>query len=229
MVSEALGPQASSVLIASIALTLALTPVSAQVGMATGRRLARALTLRQQTPSAPTVAATPDMKPIIIVGLGDTGRRVSEALRFFERPAIAIEGDADRFSAAVADGYEALFGEASDMRFMETIGVHEARAIVLTAARYEISSEVTPIVRERYPHLTRYVAASSEADAVLHAGLGMRPILDNDPLPGLQLAKAVLRFAGVQEADVESWATGEIERANAVADGMAGPIAVPAA
>lgn len=228
-VSEALGPQASSVLIASIALTLALTPISAQVGMATGRRLARALTLKRPTPASPATATTPEMKPIIIVGLGDAGRRVSEALRSFDKPAIAIESDADRFSAAVADGYEALYGEASDMRFMETIGVHEARAIVLTAARYEISSEVTPIVRERYPHLTRYVAASSEADAVLHAGLGMRPILDNDPLPGLLLAKAVLRFAGVEEADVESWSTAEIERANAVADGMAGPIALPAA
>lgn len=230
-VSGTLGPKASSVLIASIALTLALTPVSAQVGMATGRKLARTMTLKR--PAAAAAATSPALseagKPIIVVGLGEAGRRVSEALRFFEQPAIAIDGDADRFSAAVADGYEALFGAASDMRFMETIGAQEARAIVLTMARYDISSELTAMVRERYPHLTRYVAASNEAEAVLHAGLGMRPILDNDPLPGLLLAKAVLRFAGVAEADIEAWGAAEVERATAVADGLAGPIAAPAA
>jgi hypothetical protein len=73
------------------------------------------------------------------------------------------------------------------------------------------------------------VAASNEAEAVLYAGLGMRPILDNDPLPGLLLAKAVLRFAGVAEADIEAWGAAEVERATAVADGLAGPIAAPAA
>ncbi len=231
--SGALDSRTSSMLIAAIALTLALTPLTAHFGMAGGRMLARAKAARKTALGGMPVPASPmprsGAQPIIIVGMGEIGRRVSEALRAHDQDVIAIERDPDQFTAAMADGYEALFGEAADLRFMDTIGAEKARAIVLTSARYEISTAVTPIVRERYPQLTRYVSAVNEAEAVSHAELGMRPVVDNGVLPGLMLAKSVMRFAGVADEDVDAWSAAEIERATATADGLAGPLAAPVA
>lgn len=236
-VSGALESHISSVLITAIALTLALTPVAAHFGMAGGRELARAMAASKQGApvaavvaggASPSLLVKPDAQPIIVVGMGPVGRRVSEALRAHDQDVIAIEHDPEQFTAAVADGYSALFGEASDLRFMETIGANKARAIVITSPRYAVSAAVTPMVRERYPDLTRYVSAGSEAEAVSHATLGMRPVVDNGALPGLALAQSVMRFAGVADDEVLSWSRDEIERATATADGLAGPTAAVA-
>jgi hypothetical protein len=232
-VAGALDTRVSSMLIAAIALTLALSPRAAHFGMAGGRMLARATAARRTM--APNAAAPSPIvsrhgaQPIIVVGMGEIGRRVSEALRSQDQDVIAIERDPDQFTAAVADGYQALYGDAGDLRFMETIGADKARAIVVTSARFDISEAVTPTVRERYPHLARYVSAVSEAEAVAHAQLGMRPVVDNGALPGLMLAKSLMRFAGAPDEDVEAWSAAEIERATAQADGLGGPLAVPAA
>jgi Kef-type K+ transport system membrane component KefB len=226
--SGTLSPQQSSVLIGAIALTLAATPLAAGAGMAAGRSLARrraakAAAAGGEAATAPLAAQAATRASVIVIGMGEVGRRVADGLRAAEVRVIAVESDPERFTSAVADGYDVTYGDPGDLRFMETIQAGSANAIVVSAPRFEISSGVSPLVRARYPNLVRYVAAHDEEDAARHASLGMRPVVDSGPLDGITIAKAVMSFTGASPDLIAAWAQSEIARATAATDGMVGP------
>jgi CPA2 family monovalent cation:H+ antiporter-2 len=128
-----------------------------------------------------------------------------DGLKAFGVPAVAIDGDADRFMAALSDGYDVSFGDPSDLRLMKTVGVTNARALALGKSRYEISSEVTEYVNETYPDLARFVVVESETEAEQHRALGMTAVINRSRPEGLDFAASLLRYAGVEEAEIAHW------------------------
>lgn len=198
-VSAALGPQASAVLVAASAVSLAATPAWIGLGMKLARRLARA----KAKPATP--AAASQARPILLFAMNDAGRLAMDALSRFSVPVVAIDSDPDRFLAAIADGYTVSFGDPSDLRLMKAVGVTHARALALAKSRYEISEEVTPYVNKTYPDLARFVAVQSEEEQSRHQALGMHAVLVRGMPPGLEFAAALLRFAGVPETQITAW------------------------
>ena len=159
VVCNALGEDAVGVVVTGIAASLALTPSLA----ALGHRIARMLK-QMFTASAPTAESRPSSAtaPVVIFGMDDVGRSVADALEANGLPYDAIEMDYDRFLAASADGYPAAFGDLGDVRLMETLGIAERSAIVVTVVRYELSNALTPIMRDRYPTLTRFILVDTD-------------------------------------------------------------------
>jgi Kef-type K+ transport system membrane component KefB len=199
-VATALGPAAAGVLVAALAISLAATPVWVSLGLS----LARALAARGRVPGErPQARATEP--PILLFGMNDVGRLTADALRLHGVPHVAIEIDPDRFLAATADGYAVTWGDTADLRLMDAIGATGARAVALALPRFDLSRELTPIVRERYPGLGRFVAVADEADRERHAALGMTPVLTRGLPHGIEFAAALLRFAGVAEERIASW------------------------
>ncbi|MEO1039222.1 MAG: cation:proton antiporter [Pseudomonadota bacterium] len=206
-VASALGAEVAAILVAASALSLALTPAWAGFGLFIARRIA-ALRTRQ---AGPKEASPDEARPILLFPMNDTGRLALDALNAFDIPVVAIDSDPDRFLAAVADGYQVTFGDPSDMRLMNAVGVTNARALALGATRYEISREVTPYVREHYPDLDRFVAVESEADRARHAALGMTAVISSGAPEGLAFAAKLLRASGIEEDQVSDWMRKTIE------------------
>jgi hypothetical protein len=86
------------------------------------------------------------------------------------------------------------------------------RAVVVTIVRYELSSALTPLMRDRYPSLSRFIAVESDEDRARFESLGMRPVVDRSAPRGLDLAAAVLRSEGVADEKVRAWMQREQER-----------------
>jgi monovalent cation:H+ antiporter-2, CPA2 family len=209
-VRAALGEGAVGVVVTGVAASLALTPTVA----ALGNRLARMLRQRS-TAAAPAGETTPraTTAPVILFGMDDVGRAVADALEANDVAYDAVEMDYDRFLAASADGYPVAFGDIGDVRLMETLAVAERTAVVVTIVRYEVSSALTPIMRDRYPHLLRFIAVESEEDRARFAAIGMRPVVNRSVPRGLDLAAAVLRSQAVDEARIRAWMQRQQERA----------------
>jgi len=206
-VRDGLGETAASILIAAVALSLAVAPPFSLLGMAVARRVAKAGTSPSATPAEPVQG------PIVIVGMGEVGRRLADALKAHAVPFVALERDPDAFMGASADGYDVAFGDAGDVRLIASIAEQSPRAIVITAPRYEVSKDITPIVKERWPDLTRYVAVRTQTDADRHAALGIHPVRLISRPQGLELAADVLRFVGIEKEAVLAWVLAEQERA----------------
>ncbi|KPP80832.1 MAG: monovalent cation:H+ antiporter-2, CPA2 family [Oceanicaulis sp. HLUCCA04] len=199
-ISAALGPELAGILVAATALSLALTPLWASLGMKLARRIANVTASRKPVSDMPEVEG-----PVLIFAMTPTGRLAYDALTRFNYPVIAVESDPDRFLSAIADGYAVTYGDPSDTRLLRAIDVTKACALVISLPRYEISAEITPYVREHFPQLTRFVAVSSEADRLRHEALGMRAVISRSQPEGLDMAVALLHYAEIPETDIAEW------------------------
>lgn len=200
VMQNALGPELSAILISVVAASLALTPMLSAWGNRIAKRLAsRSLAASRETPVMRQIA------PVVIFGMGEIGRRVADGLEAHGIDYVAIEMDHDRFISANADGYAVAFGDAADLRLMETFEISRRPSIVISIVRYEISRDLTPIMRERYPHLTRFIAVDSDEDKKKFDILGMRAVVNRSVPRGIDLACAVLRAHGVSDDKVHAW------------------------
>ncbi|MDT3779340.1 cation:proton antiporter [Nitrospira sp. MA-1] len=210
MVRESLGEGLVGVVITGIATSLVLTPTLATLG----NRLARIL--RQRIPdsmSSDALLSSATTTPLLVFGMGDVGRMVVGALEAHNLPYDAIEMDHDRFLAASADGYSMAFGDPSDVRLMGTLAFAQRETLVVTIIRYEVAKALMPIMRDRYPNLTRFIAVDTEEDKTRFEAVGMRPIVNRSFPRGIDIAAAVLRNQHVDEANIQTWMQRVQERA----------------
>jgi len=221
-VRAVLGEGVVSVVITGVAASLALTPTVAALGHGLARMLRR-----RSAAAAPAGETTPGagVAPVIVFGMGEVGRCVADALEANGVPYDAVEMDYDRFLAASADGYPVAFGDLGDVRLMETLGMAMRRAVVVTIVRFELSSALTPIMSDRYPHLGRFIAVESEEDRARFERIGMRPVVNRSAPRGLDLAAELLRSQGVSHEKVRAWMQREQERALEAVDARAAALA----
>lgn len=209
-VREALGENTVGVVITGVAASLACTPSLA----ALGNSLARLLKQRASS-NVPISETTPriTLAPVIIFGMDEVGRTVADALEATGVPYDAIEANHDRFLAASADGYPVAFGDLSDVRLMETVAYAERKAIVISHVGIEVVEAIKPIMQDRYPELTRFIAVGTEEDKKRFEKTGLHPVVNRSYPPGIDLASEVLRFLHVDETKILPWMQRQQERA----------------
>jgi CPA2 family monovalent cation:H+ antiporter-2 len=219
-VRAALGERAVGVVVTGIAASLALTPTLAALGHSLARMLRR-----RSAATVPAGEITPrdTLAPVVVFGMDEVGRCVVDGLEANEVAYDAVEMDYDRFLAASADGYAVAFGDVGDVRLMETLAMAERSAVVVTVVRYELSKALTPIVRDRYPNLVRFIAVDDDEDRVRFEALGMRAVINRSTPRGLDLAAAVLRAQGLEEDRIRAWMQRQQERALAAAVPLGAP------
>jgi CPA2 family monovalent cation:H+ antiporter-2 len=210
MVRESLGESVVGIVFTGVAASLALTPTLA----ALGNRLARKLRERSASVTV-TAELLPQATtaPVVVFGMDEVGRSVAEALEAHAVAYDALDGDYDRFLAAGADGYPVAFGNPGDVRLMETLAYGERKAVVITVIRYGMAASLAPTLHERYPDLPCFTAVETEEEKKQFEQLGLRPVVDRSIPRGLDLAAAVLRHQGIEEAKIEAWMRLRQERA----------------
>lgn len=203
-VQSGLGPDLASQLIAACAISMMVTPIF----MIFARRwsLHICAKLEDKISNCPTDLENPvHRSPVFIVGMNQVGYTLARAFAFHKIPYIAIDWDRRRFLEATAAGYTVTYGQPSDLRFWDTLGVSRSRAICIAIQRLEISEQLTPIMKRLYPSLLRFVAVGDSVDAAKYADLGLIPFPDRGVPPGLEMACAVLREIGAEEEDILEW------------------------
>jgi CPA2 family monovalent cation:H+ antiporter-2 len=205
-----LGTEATSVLIASVALTLAATPTVAE----TGRRLAGALRAKAAKKADPELIPVEMAAPVLVFGMGARGRAVADALIEFGIGYLGVEADEKRLRNAIADGYKVIFGRMDDPRLWQPMAIGGRKLNVLSDPDFETAAEIAPAIREQYPELPLLAAALDADDARHFADIGIEAVDDSygDSTP---LAKEVLTELGVDQAAIEEWIA---KRKEAVSD-----------
>ncbi len=213
-----IGPAWVSIAAAAVALSLALTPSLAGVGRIVAGRIRRSGDVRRDR----ELQMRGLQPPVVIVGMGRIGRTLADALHAFDIGYSAVERDQRRLSEAVADGYNAVFGDMVDLRLWEPVAMHGRRVAVLTASSYEEIREISPIIRQRFPDLVRYVLVADATEAERFHEIGLHPVIGRGTL-GMNLVAEVLGGLGVGSTETTSWVERQRERARG------GPGAIPVA
>jgi Trk K+ transport system NAD-binding subunit len=209
---------------ATVAASLAITPLLAGIGHRIATRLAaRDIVSCQGAASVPPS----ELEPVVIFGMGEVGRRVADGLEAHGIPYAAVEMDHERFVKANADAYPVAFGDLADLRLMETLQIARRSTVVVTIARYELSRELTPVLRERYPRLTRFVSVESDQEKARFDALGMRAVVSRSFPKGLDLAAAVLKEHGISDDTILEWMRRQQEQSLELAAAAPVPVASP--
>lgn len=206
-ITSGLSPSMKTSLVAAVAFSLALAPSWAALGVKLSRKLAERA---QAAESDSTVS--PSQHPVLVVGMTPAGRLAVDALIDHGIPYIATEHDPNRFLDAVADGYAVSFGDAANMKLIEAIGAHSARAMLLGFSNYEVSKAVTPTVQRKYPHLKRFAAVDTQLDYARYRDLGVRSHISLTEPKGIEVVSDMLRELGVAEEALKDWLESETDR-----------------
>ena len=210
-VNQSLGPEVASVLIASVALSMALTPPIANWGYRLAEKLGEKKPKTLSVQDEATESA--QEKRIIIIDLGEVGRCVADGLEAHGIAYQAVDIDHDRFLQANRDGYSVVFGDGADLRLMEIVGIAHAHTLVITELEFEVIKEIETVARTRYPDLLRFTPIDDEKDRSKFEALGINAILDRSFPKGLMVAAAVLRAQNIDEKKISSWMKRQQSRA----------------
>ena len=90
--------------------------------------------------------------------------------------------------------------------------MHGRQISVLTAPVFEVSRELAPIARARFPNLKRIAVVHDEEDAERYRSIGVLPVIDRSVPPGLDLAAFVLGELGIDPDRIDAWMRRSRER-----------------
>lgn len=201
-VRSAVGEATVAQLIAAVALTLAVTPVLGSIGREVAGRLRTRATRRMQTELVPLGRTN----PVIIVGMGDVGRTIADALEQFGIGYDAVERDGIRLRRAVADGYNASFGDASDTRLWAGFDLDGRQFSVVTEASIEAAQDWMPFAVALFPKLRRLWVARTDDEAAQLNELGIEAVVSPEESHGIEAAQALLIAMGTDPDAVATWA-----------------------
>src|SRR4051794_9306701 len=188
-------------LVAAVALTLALTPALGFLGRSAAGRLRLRAERRAQAEMIP-VGQT---NPVLLIGMGDVGRTIADALEEFDIGYDAVERNGARLRSAVADGYNAFFGDAADTRLWRVFDLEGRKYSVMTAASVEAARDWIPTARVMFPKLHRLWVARTDDEAAQLNELGLEAVVANDEVPGIEAAEILLAAFGMRPDRISSW------------------------
>lgn len=210
-VGETLGVEYSAILVAAIAISMALTPFLAHFGQHLVRRR-EDFAWREAEEGAPREKPPAGEGHVIIFGMDEVGRLLADSLDDHDIPYKAFERDHDRFVEARTEGYSVAFGDLSDLRLADSVNIAQANAIVITQGRYELSRDMAPIVKQRYPNLSRYISVKDQEESKKYQELGMIAVEPISQPAGVDMASVILKKEGIESEKIAHWITRQQEQ-----------------
>jgi glutathione-regulated potassium-efflux system ancillary protein KefC len=140
----------SSLLVASVALSMLLTPL---LLVGADRWWAAHLKARPGAPALDEISE-PQQAPIIICGFGRYGQIVARLINANGLSATVLDHNAEQVATVRRFGWPAFYGDATRLDLLRTAGAGEARVIVVAIDDVEQSLKVVDTVREHFAQAT---------------------------------------------------------------------------
>lgn len=138
--------EAHSVLVATVALSMLLTPLLL--------RLAERWMPAQGTAPAPLPELdVPQEAPVIIAGFGRYGQIIGRLLFANGVNATVLDHDPEQVEAVRRFGWRVHYGDATRLDLLRTAGAGSARVLVIAVDDIAQSLAIADLAREHFPHL----------------------------------------------------------------------------
>jgi glutathione-regulated potassium-efflux system ancillary protein KefC len=147
--AQVISAQASSLLVASVALSMLLTPLLLVLN---DRVLAPRLAARQATRL--DEIHEDQHAPIVICGFGRYGQIVARLINANGLSATVLDHDAEQVEALRRFGWPTFYGDATRLDLLRTAGAGQARVIVVAIDDVEQSLQVVDLVQAHFPQAT---------------------------------------------------------------------------
>ena len=180
-------------LLVTIALSMATTPVLTKLGDLLGRKLAS--TPRTAPPSINPIPVSRDH--IIVAGFGRIGKYLARNLAKARLPYLVLEINPERVTRAQALDYPVYFGDASRVEILRSAGAANASMVVFAMDHMESIGQAVVTVREAFPGLPVYARAWDGRMAKRLTALGVTFTVPETLASGQRLSQEVLQASGI--------------------------------
>jgi CPA2 family monovalent cation:H+ antiporter-2 len=164
--SDVLSPMAEKVFLVVAVLSIASTPALHALGRAVVVRA------RGREGAAHKVTDQRQENHAVVIGYGPSGRTVVQAMRALNLPVTAIEMNANTVKVEKAKGVPIVFGDATRVAVLKSLGVERARTVIVAINDMEASRRITQLVRQVAPqtHIVARAVYISEIEGLMRAG-----------------------------------------------------------
>jgi len=188
-----LGGDLFQLLLVTIALSMAATPLLTKLGESFGR------TLVSVPPAAPpaTKPIPASQNHVIVAGFGRIGKHLARSLGQAKLPYLVLEINPERVTRAQALDYPVFFGDASRVDILRSAGAAKASMVVFAMDHMESIGQAVVTAREAFPGLPVYARAWDARMAKRLTALGVTFTVPETLASGQQLSLEVLQASGV--------------------------------
>ncbi len=201
--ANVIGAEASSLLVAAVALSMLLTPL-----LLVGADRWWAMHLKRHA-TQPGLAEIHDEQdaPVIIAGFGRYGQIVGRLLNANGLSATVLDHSVEAVEGVRRFGWEAFYGDATRLDLLRVAGADKARVLVLAIDDVDQSEEVAKLAREHFPNLTVVARARNVSHYYKLREQGVTLIERETLDSALMSARSVLELMGWQPhaARLSAW------------------------
>jgi len=90
---------------------------------------------------------------VVIVGFGRVGRRVGRILEIRGVPYVAVDYDAKLVKRERGEGRAVFYGDARQPDLLKSLGVGDARLVMVTVDDYQVAEQVVSLLHHTFPDL----------------------------------------------------------------------------
>jgi monovalent cation:proton antiporter-2 (CPA2) family protein len=141
---------------------------------------------------------------VIIAGFGRVGARIAALLNAAGVHYVALDMREERVKKAREQGFPVFFGDASQLKVIQSAGISRAKMLVIALDNTEQVDKMVPLVSQYYPELPIYSRAKDRkhcADLISH---GATQTVSESLETSMHLAQHALIASDFSEQDVEN-------------------------
>src|SRR5829696_605621 len=204
--TDAISQGTYSLVLATAAITMAITPLAARLAPALYERY------RRRFPREPLRTFNLPEGGLrghaVVAGYGRVGSFVARLLDRLEKPFVVIEANPGRAEEAREAGFPTVYGDAAAAPVLEAAGVGEARLVVVSVPDAIASRLAVERVKALAPNAEILVRAESVEQLEDLGRLGVYEAVQPEFEAGLELARQALASLGVEAEDAQNFADG---------------------
>jgi len=183
-----------------VILSMALTPLLAMLG----KWISNKFSLREvhADPSVEEEEIREFQNHVIVAGFGRVGQMLGDLLASRMIPFVAIDTDMRRVTEGRDKGYPVFFGDAKQLKVMQSIGADRAKVVVITLNQAVSSVRVVMMLRRHFPDLPICVRVKDHKHHEKLMKSGARLVVPETVEPTAQLATSLLHVLGMAPEEI---------------------------
>lgn len=194
-----LEPNTSQVLLVVVTMSMAVTPLIANLG----KHFSEALEKYAISEPEQMITETLDLsKHVIVCGFGRVGHTVARLLEHENIPYVAVDMDSYMVSRERKSGIPVYYGDSARMHVLNALGVKRARAIIITHNDTRVAMQTITTARDADPHIPIIARAKNleQVQKLERAGANMA-VAEMFEV-SLQMGSTLLKSIGVADHEI---------------------------
>lgn len=151
--------------------------------------------------SEPEAVEPPVAAPIILIGFGRVGLRISHVLKMAGRAFVALDNSPAVVERERGAGYPVYYGDVQNPELLKAAGIKEAAVVIITINTPKTTEALVEYLRSEYPDTTLYARGHSIEQCITLRKMGATDAVSENIEASLELAKMALDEAGLDAAE----------------------------